>query len=265
MKRIQLFEFEDFAWLPKTIRTSITNLIIVFHKLMGTSAVLSELILEAKSKSDFSKIVDLGSGSGGPMLEVIKNLNEQNVPVELMLTDLHPNPEVVKETKKLGIKNLSYYEQSVNATDFSQTPTGLKTMVCSFHHMPPETAKKILQSAQESKEPILIYEVAENSIPLIAWWLFLPLSLMIIVIMVLFMTPFVKPLTLKQLAFTYLIPIIPFVYAWDGQASLVRTYTFEDVEHLLSDFKNDDYVWKIDKAKKANGKNLGYYVMGYPK
>ncbi|MCF8414373.1 MAG: hypothetical protein K9G44_13210, partial [Melioribacteraceae bacterium] len=80
-----------------------------------------------------------------------------------------------------------------------------------------------------------------------------------------FMTPFVRPFTFSQFLFTYIIPIIPIVYAWDGQASLMRTYTFEDVKKLLKNNEIKTYEWKIGDAKKANGKNLGYYIIGTPK
>ena len=82
--------------------------------------------------------------------------------------------------------------------------------------------------------------------------------------MSLVMTLFVRPLSFSQIFFTYLIPIIPMVYAWDGQASLMRTYTFKDVEELLGE-QAEDYDWEIADAKKADGKKLGYYIMGYPK
>lgn len=267
MKRIQLFEFEDFDWLPKTIRTGVTNLIVVLHKLMGTNEVLTNLIQTAQNKSNFSQIVDLGSGSGGPMPNVIQQLNlkDNNKQTKLILTDLHPNPELVKEINNLNIDNLQYHERPINATNFTQVPEGLKTMVCSFHHMPPPIAKQILQSAQDNKQSILIYEIGENFVPTILWWLLLPLSLLILIVMTLFMTPFVKPLTFKQILFTYIIPIIPFVYAWDGQASIMRTYTFDDINTILNEIKDPNYIWTIDKAKKKNGKNLGYYIMGYTK
>jgi hypothetical protein len=78
------------------------------------------------------------------------------------------------------------------------------------------------------------------------------------------MTPFVRPLTGKQLLFTYLIPIIPLVYAWDGQASLVRMYTFEDLRQLLP-AAVDDYVWEMGPAPKPDGKHQGYYLLGLPR
>ena len=80
--------------------------------------------------------------------------------------------------------------------------------------------------------------------------------------MSLVMTPFVKPLRFSQLFFTYIIPVIPLLYAWDGQASLMRTYTFKDIDELIGENKNVDYIWKIAEAKNRNGKTAGYYIFG---
>ncbi|WP_062059880.1 hypothetical protein [Aquimarina longa] len=266
MKRIELFEFEDFDWLPKIIRTGATNLIIVLHKMMGTAEVITELVLTIHKKYKFSQITDLGSGSGGPMPEVlnkIHNINKHSS-IRLMLTDLYPNPKIVQKINAQKLENITYNEQSVDATTIGKAPAGLKTMIASFHHMRPAIAKKILQSAQENEEPILIYEIAKNNIPVVVWWLLLPISLTILMIMSLIMTLFVRPLTFTQVLFTYLIPIIPIVYAWDGQASLMRTYTKKDIEGLLDVDENIRYHWDIADAQKTNGKNLGYYIMGYP-
>jgi hypothetical protein len=265
MKRLQLFEFEDFNWFPKPIRTGMTNLLVVLHKLVGTNEVLVNLVSDTKKQYSFSQIIDLGSGSGGIMPEVIKTINkkDKSADLKLILTDLHPNQKIVERINNEH-QHISYLNHSVDATNLSDLPEGLKTMVNSFHHMPPNMAKRILKSAQDNKQSLLIYEIGENKIPTLIWWLFLPISLTVLFIMSLFMTPFVRPLTWKQLIFNYLIPIIPICYAWDGQASLVRMYTFKDIEYLLSDFKNDNYTWKMAQAKKTNGKSLGYYVLGLP-
>ena len=90
MKRIQLFEFEDFDWLPNTVRTGLTNLLVILLKLLGISDVLASLLLSVKEKHNFSQIVDMGSGSGGAMPDVIQKINEvADEPVDLLLTDLH--------------------------------------------------------------------------------------------------------------------------------------------------------------------------------
>ena len=227
MKRLELFEFEDFNWLPSVIRSGITNLLIVFHRLMGSSEVIANLIGELRSKHNFNQIVDLGSGSGGAMFDVIKKVNEgeKDQPLELLLSDYYPNADVVGKINKQQIPHVKYHESSMDATNIGEAPEGLKTMIASFHHMAPEKAKQILLSAQENKQPILIYEVAKNNIPTLLWWIFLPISLVILIVMSLVMTLFVRPLSLSQLLFTYIIPIIPIIYAWDGQASLMQMPT----------------------------------------
>ncbi|CAL2102446.1 conserved protein of unknown function [Tenacibaculum sp. 190130A14a] len=267
MKRIQLFEFEDFHWLPSFIRSSITNLLALLLKLLKTKDVVTSLILSAKEQYNFTQIVDLGSGSGGVMLDVIERINKTSATtVNLLLTDLYPNIAVINRINNANKEYIHYQQESLNATDFKNAPEGLKTMMNSFHHMPPKNAQKILQTAQENKQPILIYEMGENNIPTLLWWLLLPISMAIMILMVLFMTPFTKGVTIKQIIFTYLIPIIPFIYAWDGQASLVRMYTFSDIKnYLLKNLKNNSYTWTIDHAKNSKGKKQGYYILGIPK
>jgi len=266
MKRIQLFEFEDFSWFPAPIRVGMTNLIMVLHRMLGTSNVLSNLLLQLRKRHHFTQIVDLGSGSGGAMPDVIKKVNAclENESLTLLLTDLHPSVSVVKQINQSDIPYLKYSSKAIDATNFIHVPKGLKTMINSFHHMPPKKAKTILREAQKTKSPILIYEMSENFVPLLVWWLFLPISLILLFVMALVMTPFVRHLHWKQLVFTYLIPIIPVAYAWDGQASLVRTYTFTDIELLLKDIKSETYKWEIAPVKKENGKKLGYYILGLP-
>ncbi len=263
MKRVQLFEFEDFSWFPTHIRNSMTNLIVVLHKMMGIPPVLGKLIQETLKETRENHIIDLGSGSGGPMPLVHETLRSNGTPVTITLTDKHPNPQAITEYSK--VDGLNYLSTPVDATNISEAPKGLKTMVNSFHHMPLPQAKSILRSAQESKQPILIYEIAENNIPLIIWWLLLPISLTITALMCLVMTPFSRPMTWQQLIFTYVIPIIPICYAWDGQASLPRMYTFNDIDEILSEFPDESYVWKKGRATDAKGKKRGTYLIGMPK
>ena len=264
MKRVEVFEFEDFYWFPSSIRTCMTNLIVVFLKLMGTPKVIGNIIHQAKEKIGFKNIVDMGSGSGSGMMLAVQEYNRTTEDkISLLLTDLHPNKKLVEKINNDKYINITYRKEPLNATNLSEAPEGIKTMVNSFHHMSPDMAIKILKSAHDNKEPIMIYELAENKIPLLAWALFLPISLPLLFVMTLFMTPFVKPMTWQQIVFTYIIPIIPICYAWDGQASLPRTYSFKDLELLTHDLQ-DGYTWEIEVAKKVNGKKAGYYVLGYP-
>lgn len=267
MKRVQLFEFEDFSWFPSWLRACLTNLLVVFLKMRGISEVLGYLVARVLQEKELDTIVDLGSGSGGAMPEVLKNLHafKDFSELKLIMTDLYPNEETVAIFNKDSKDKISYLETPVDATNLLNVPKGLKTMVNSFHHMPPDTARGILESAEKNKQAILIYEMAENNIPLLLWIILLPFSLVVIMLMTLFMTPFVRPLSWQQLVFTYLIPVIPICFAWDGQASLQRMYALRDVDELLSGLGSDEYYWEHGPAKKSNDKKLGTYIVGYPK
>ncbi|MBT8183944.1 MAG: hypothetical protein KJN76_03820, partial [Eudoraea sp.] len=244
MKRIQLFEFEDLSWFPDWLRTCMTNLITVLQRMAGTSEELSDIIAEVLKKQHLNQIVDLGSGSGGVMPQVLQILKKDDrlKALRLVMTDLYPNPDILKKFNKSEDDSISYYNNSVDATNLASAPKGLKTMVNSFHHMRPEDAFKILESAQQNNQPLLIYELGENKLPLLLWWLLLPIGLVILMIMVLFMTPFVRPMTWRQIVFTYFIPIIPVCYAWDGQASAPRIYSLKDLDILLGNLNAYNYV-----------------------
>ncbi|MBD0851499.1 class I SAM-dependent methyltransferase [Maribacter arenosus] len=266
LKRIQLFEFEDFGWFPAWLRVCMTNLIVILQKMIGIPELLAKMIADILKSKNLNTIVDLGSGSGGAMPEVLASLHKINglEEVSLIMTDMYPSPEMLKKFNSKTSDNISYLETSVDATNISSAPKGLKTMMNSFHHMRPAKARAILESAQRTHQPLLIYEMGDNNIPLLIWWLLLPISLVLLIIMVLFMTPFVKPLTCRQIVFTYLIPIIPICYAWDGQASLPRMYTLKDLELLLDGLGSENYRWEKGHAKKQNGKKQGTYLLGLP-
>jgi hypothetical protein len=259
MKRIHLFEFEDMPWFPNWLRISLTKLIVVMHRFLGTTQELADLVNKVIRYSPKPSIIDLCSGSGGPMLAVAENLKGEYElkNLSLTLTDLYPNRDLANQINRQPNLGISYVTNPIDATNVPSDLIGVRTMICSFHHMKPDTARNILVNAKESKQPICIYEISDNSLPTFLWWVALPLNF----IMAFLITPFVRPLTFTQLAFTYLIPIIPIFFAWDGAVSNVRTYTMKDLDVLLQGLSSDDYRWEkgiiTGKAKKI-------YLLGFP-
>ena len=138
------------------------------------------------------------------------------------------------------------------------------TMINSFHHMKPDMAQEILRSASKNQTPLFIYELADNKIPFLIWLLFLPLGLIINVFSCLILTLFVRPVQPLQLLFTYIIPIVPICFAWDGQISYTRIYTFDDIDILLRGNESPNYKWTKGYAKDENGRSIGTFVLGLP-
>lgn len=258
MKRIHLFEFEDLPWFPNDIRICMTRLIMVMHKKFGTSQDMARLLADLIKHTKTTKIIDLCSGSGGPMLDTIQLLrNQYNVKdVELVLSDLYPN--VVAAKRINGSSDyMSYRTTPLDATHIDDSIQGIFTMVGSFHHMKPDQAKSILTAVQRKKQPICIMEI-NKKFPLLLWWLFIPLS----AVLCLFITPLVRPLTIKQIIFTYVIPIIPLCFAWDAVITSGRIYRLEDLDELLQEIKEDTYIWRKEVIGRKSEKIC---LIGYPK
>lgn len=178
MKRIHLFEFEDLSWFPNWLRECMTRLIVVMHKFLGTSEVMAKLVNRAFEKSDSNTIIDLCSGSGGPMPDVFKILKtEYGVKnLKLEMTDLYPNMEFAKRINEGDNSQLSYVTTSVDAAKIDHDKKGVRTLVSSLHHMKPEIAKKILKNTRESRQPICALEISDNSFPAWLCWIALPLN-----------------------------------------------------------------------------------------
>jgi hypothetical protein len=266
MKRVHVLEFHDLAWFPSWLRTSLTNILVVFGRAIGMTKVLADLIGRVLEEEKIDRIVDLGSGGGGAMPELLDlvRAEHETSDVSLIMTDLFPNLDAVEIFNQDETPHVRYLREPVDAMDLASAPTGLKTMINCFHHMRPENARSILKSAQDNRQPLLIYELGDNKIPFPVWCIALPIGLPIVFLTALLFTPFVRPLGFRQLFFTYLVPIIPAFYAWDGQASMPRIYGFDDMDELLQGMAVPDYRWEKGFGKNAKGKNQGIYLLGRP-
>lgn len=97
MKRIHLFEFEDQAWFPDWIRVLMTRYTMTFHRMLGTADLLLPLVKRGLQYTDTNVILDLCSGSGGPMIEVAQKLrkSQEFEDLKLILSDLYPNQSII--------------------------------------------------------------------------------------------------------------------------------------------------------------------------
>ena len=253
MKRVQLFEFEDLPWFPSWIRDCMTRYIAVVHRLVGTREALTPLIRRLIENTPSKKIIDLCSGSGGPLPGIVRDLRAEGLDFELTMSDLYPNLDAAQRIASQGIR---YEETPVDATKVEHD--GARTMICSFHHMKPDLARAILENAYEEKKPLCIFEISDNALPISLFWLTMPAA----ILMVLVLTPMIRPITWQQIVFTYCIPIIPLFVAWDAAISNIRTYTLSDMEELTAGL-DDAYAWESGKIKaRAPGKML--YLLGQP-
>ena len=77
-------------------------------------------------------------------------------------------------------------------------------------------------------------------------------------------TPLIRPFRWGRLLFTYLIPIVPLFVWWDGIVSALRTYSVEEMNHLIQSLNNTgNYDWETGRIKSGPGVIL--YLLGKKK
>lgn len=263
MKRLHIFEFEDLGWFPDWIRVLMVRYLNSFHRLIGSAPTIANLVARAMKQSSKTSVVDLCSGGGGVTLDFMELVRTQHGigNAKVTLTDLYPNQSAAAAINQQNNPLARYVTSSINAAevDESITGTGVRTMVCCMHHMRPAVARSILKNAKDAREPIVVFEISDNSPPAFLWWLAIPFG----IIMTLILTPMIRPMTWQQIVFTYLVPILPIFIGWDGAVSNVRTYTESDLKELLQGLESDDYTWEIGKVKSKAGRQI--YLIGMPR
>jgi hypothetical protein len=208
--------------------------------------------------TDSSEIVDLCSGSTGPVLHLHELIVESGArPVQITLTDKFPNPDIGNELEA-RYQAVRYLTESVDATNVPRELQGVRTLFTSFHHFPPEVAVKMLEDAAAKRAPIAVVEFTERTFANLAK------AALLSPFLVWLTTPFIRPWSIRRLFWTYVLPVVPITYTWDAVASHWRTYSVEELRRLTASVPVADYEWTFGKVpSRPSGFNITY-LFGVP-
>jgi len=240
-KRIQFIELHDQPWFPDFLRRLVTDFLrfawtfpLPFGRYKCPAQLPTTELRELMKDGDSA--VDVCSGGGGPVSAVQKQLAKQGVNVRWTLSDLYPNVTAFQMLCKDN-NELKFMAEPVDATDCKLK--GFRTMFASFHHFPPNLGMRLLADAVEKQQPIGIFEFQRNNLATcLLFMVMLPLLTII-------GTPFIKPFSAQRLFYTYIIPVVPFVLTVDGVISCLRTYSEAEFMELVD---------KADPQRKFNWK-----------
>ncbi|QCR24564.1 class I SAM-dependent methyltransferase [Pontibacter sp. SGAir0037] len=217
--------------------------------------LLEELLL----KTGLNHFTDLCSGAGGGIEVIQKGISKRmGKEVKVTLTDLYPNIDAYEYLYSKSGGTIDYEKEPVDATAVPRRITGILTIFSSFHHFKPEQAQAILQSAANHRAAIGIFEGTSKS------WLELLFLWVVFPVLILVVTPFIRPFKISRLFFTYVVPLIPAGIIWDGTVSLFRIYTPHMLQQMVAKVHAPDYTWKCGKAGNRLGKHV-IYLIGYPR
>ncbi|RMG65437.1 MAG: hypothetical protein D6715_08540 [Calditrichaeota bacterium] len=245
---LRLFEWEDFHWFPGTLRVLVTDVLrFLVSRLRLYRPAVAVLVACLKAASA-PRIIDLGSGSGGPLPDLAPELSRHlGRPVDILLTDRFPPPRWPEDSP------CRYWLRPLEATAVPPDWPGVRTLFNAFHHFPPEQAGRILQQAVLAGEPIAVFELVNRHPLTVALICLLPLVVWLV-------TPFIRPFSWQRLVWTYLLPVVPLVVWWDGLVSCFRVYSAEQLYRLARSIQAPGYRWRWGQQRRLGLVQLQYFV-----
>lgn len=239
MGRIHLFELEDQAWFPKSIRNGITDFLQFAVSVSDLYKPFAARLGRVLGKGRDQRIVDLCAGAGGPWVELKQHVEAlRSGAVSVCLTDLFPNQTAFERLRKEHAPTFAYVAHPVSAVDVPAELVGFRTMFSAFHHFRPEEAVKILEDAVSKRQGIAVAESTQRHPLLITYMFITPL-------LVLASSLFQKPFRWSRLFWTYVLPVVPLAVLFDGIVSCLRTYTPEELLALVARVPGaESYHWE---------------------
>ena len=95
--RFQLFEFHDQHWFPAVLRRALTEWLRALWDYSRSAEVVTPVLESTLRRSGAKRIVDLCSGSSGPMISVQRRLATAGLDVPVLATDKFPDVQAMAE------------------------------------------------------------------------------------------------------------------------------------------------------------------------
>jgi hypothetical protein len=214
---------------------------------------------KAVNTTQITRIVDLCSGASGPWLRLANKLKCADP--EILLTDKYPNVEMFKIIKKQTHGKIDFIEQPIDALQVPEDITGIRTIFTGFHHFRPTEVKKLLIDARDKNQAVCTFDYVPNKILTIALF---PVTFIISFVQFYFLSFLVRPLSLTQVLFTNIIPIVPIVSAWDGFVSALRKYDANELKEIVNSLGSPDYTWEVGTDTNLSKAAPMTYLLGLP-
>ncbi len=256
MKRLNMFELMDQSWWPVRFKRMETEYLSAANRILGLYRPAISKLGHAMRQIGCRNIVDLCSGSGTHMEPVLNQIeNEQNAACRITLTDIAPHPSTYQNLTKNNA-GFDHVSTPVDARDVPENLQGFRTLFAGFHHFSPDQAKNILKNAFNKGTGIAIFEHTRRSPLDILSMLFTP-------VIVMALTPFIRPFDLSRFFWTYIVPVIPLAILWDGLVSAFRSYTETELHDMTASLQSPDYQWDFETFRVGGVVNTTLLI-GYP-
>jgi hypothetical protein len=258
MRRLHLFEIEDQSWCPRVLRDALTDYLQFVMDRFTPYAPAAPLLAQALDRSGASQVVDLGSGGGGPWVDLLWRLHAHGrTALRVRLTDSFPNRAAFARLGELSGGTIVGELEPVDPTVVPPHLAGFLTMFTALHHFRPVEAQRILTGAVRQQRGIAVFEITRRSAIDILGMPFFALG-------VLLFTPWIRPFRWSRLLWTYVIPLVPLLTWWDATVSCLRSYTPDELREMVAGL-GADVTWEAGVVRVPLPPVSMTYLIGTPK
>ncbi|HZU25132.1 MAG TPA: hypothetical protein VFA04_06395 [Bryobacteraceae bacterium] len=257
MRRRHWFELHDQTWFPQVLRDGITECLRLYSAQLHFERVIAPVLGNVLRQTGHRSIIDICSGSCGPVVPLQRELAQWGAETRITVTDKYPNTTAFRRAEAASGGAVRGCRDSVDAACVPAALSGVRTLFNAFHHFRPAAARAMLKDACDKGQPIAIFEITHRSL-LRAITTFIGSALMMLLLV-----PRMRPARLEWWLYTYLIPVLPLAFGWDGMVSCLRTYTERDYRALTAGL-TPAYSWQYGEAKISGTPLSIAFFVGVP-
>ncbi len=256
MRRRTCFEFMDQPWCPPTLRTAILEMLALVLRWTRPFSPLAPRIAEALRRAPAAGVLDLCSGAGGVWRELGSELATCSCePFCVTLSDARPQLSWRPPSARF---RLHYRADPIDARQIPPSAHGSWTLFNGIHHFSREEVGEILSQATRRGVCLVIGDLTRRSLTDFLWMLLLgPPAILVLAL-------FVRPLRPWSLLWTYLLPVGPWVTAFDGAISQLRAHTHHELHALARECEVQPYEWCSGQYRRL-GLLPVTYLIGWPR
>lgn len=227
--KIFLFEFMDQAWVAKSLRITMRELLEAIGSMPPFYYYrwASEKILKICRREGIQNVIELGAGSAPITRELLKP--EYKYDFKLHVTDILPDHSSFKKLAEDSQGKVTAHLEPIDFSRHNNWPKKtLLVLSATFHHIPYRERTKVLRHLTKQAHRTLILEPIRKN--------FLSMGLCFLSFFLSFLLPLInikRQGHCRRVFWCWLFPVAGSLLVWDGIISCLRGYSDEQfIENL---------------------------------
>jgi len=237
MKAHYGFEFCDQSWVPRGARECLFEIMDALNSgLRSFNGQVARTVIALARDHQLGTIIELGAGRAPVTAELVKH--DESSGLRLIACDLVPNENAYR---KLAERFPDRVFPIYSSVDITQSQPALQQAVLVLagvmHHIPFDLRPAVISALSRTDSITAVFE------PLRRTWLSTSMAaLSFFPALLLPLTFFSRPGKMRRFFWCWIVPIVPFMFAWDGVTSCRRQWTPEEWQRAFDRLPNPPKV-----------------------